>query len=210
MVLSRVDLSAEAVRLGRVLTQLMPDEPEAVGLLALMLLTQARQSARVGADGSLVRLAEQDRALWDRALIDEGHRLIRACLRWNQPDAYQIQAAIAAVHAEALTSNDTDWGQILALYDQLLAVRPNPIVALNRAIAIGELQGPESGLAALDAVDTTPLNDYQPYHATLADLLSRAGRRPEAVVAYDHALALTTNSTELDFLKRQRRAAIDP
>ena len=120
------DLSVEAVRLGRVLTQLMPDEPEAIGLLALMLLTQARQPARFGADGTLVRLAEQDRAQWDRSLIDEGHRLVRACLRWNQPGAYQIQAAIAAVHAEALTSNDTDWAQVLALYDQLLAMRPTP------------------------------------------------------------------------------------
>ena len=208
--LAHADLSAEAVRLGRVLTQLMPDEPEATGLLALMLLTQARQPARFGADGTLVRLAEQDRAQWDRSLIDEGHRLVRACLAWNQPGAYQIQAAIAAVHAEALTSNDTDWAQVLALYDQLLAIRPNPVVALNRAIAVGELHGSLAGLAALDAVDARPLNGYQPYYAALADLLSRAGRRNEAVVAYDQAFALTTNATELDFLKRQRRAVTDP
>ncbi len=208
--LARADLSAEAVRLGRVLTQLMPDEPEAIGLLALMLLTQARQPARVGADGTLVRLSEQDRAQWDRSLIDEGHQLVRACLRWNQPGAYQIQAAIAAVHAEALTSNDTDWAQVLDLYDQLLAIRPNSVVALNRAIALGELHGPAAGLAALDAMDARPLNGYQAYYAALADLLSRAGRRNEAIVAYDQALALTTNATELHFLKRQRQAVADP
>jgi RNA polymerase sigma-70 factor, ECF subfamily len=208
--LAHADLSAEAVRLGRVLTQLMPDEPEATGLLALMLLTQARQPARFGADGTLVRLAEQDRAQWDRSLIDEGHRLVRACLAWNHPGAYQIQAAIAAVHAEALTSNDTDWAQVLALYDQLLAIRPNPVVALNRAIAVGELHGSLAGLAALDAVDARPLNGYQPYYAALADLLSRTGRRNEAVVAYDQALALTTNAAELDFLERQRLAVTEP
>jgi RNA polymerase sigma-70 factor, ECF subfamily len=208
--LTRAELSAEAVRLGRVLTQLMPDEPEATGLLALMLLTQARQPARVGADGTLVRLAEQDRAQWDRSLIDEGHQLVRACLRWNQPGAYQIQAAIAAVHAEALTSNDTDWAQVLDLYDQLLAIRPNSVVALNRAIAVGELHGPVAGLAALDAIDAEPLNGYQAYYSALADLLSRAGRRTEAMVAYDQALALTTNATELHFLKRQRQAVTDP
>jgi RNA polymerase sigma-70 factor, ECF subfamily len=208
--LTRADLSAEAVRLGRVLTQLMPDEPEATGLLALMLLTQARQPARVGADGALVRLAQQDRAQWDRSLIDEGHQLVRACLRWNRPGAYQIQAAIAAVHAEALTSNDTDWSQVLDLYDQLLAIRPNSVVALNRAIAVGELHGPAAGLAALDAIDAEPLNGYQAYYAALADLLSRAGRRTEAIVAYDQALALTTNATELHFLKRQRQAVTDP
>jgi RNA polymerase sigma-70 factor (ECF subfamily) len=207
--LARADLSAEALRLGRVLTQLMPDEPEAIGLLALMLLTQARQPARVAVDGSLVRLAEQDRAQWDRSLIDEGHQLIRACLRWNQPGAYQIQAAIAAVHAEALTYNDTDWAQILNLYDQLLAIRPNSVVALNRAIAVGELHGPAAGLAAVEVIDARPLNGYQAYYAALADLLSRAGRRDEAIVAYDQALALTTNATELGFLKRQRQAVAD-
>ena len=208
--LVRVDLSAEAIRLGRVLAHLMPDEPEAIGLLALLLLTQARQPARVGADGSLVRLAEQDRTRWDRSLIDEGHRLVRVCLRRNQPGAYQIQAAIAAVHADASTCEDTDWSQVLALYDQLLTIRPNAVVALNRAVAIGELRGPEAGLAALDAVDAGVLTDYQPYHATRADLLSRSGRRADAVVSYDQAIALTTNATERAFLHRQQQSVVDP
>jgi RNA polymerase sigma-70 factor (ECF subfamily) len=205
--LARVDLSAEAIRLSRVLAELMPDEPEAIGLLALLLLTQARQPARLGADGSLVRLAEQDRAQWDRSLIGEGHQLMRACLRWNHPGAYQIQAAIAAVHADAPTADDTDWSQVLALYDQLLAIRPNAVVALNRAIAIGELWGPTAGLEVLDAMNADLLSDYQPYHASRADLLSRAGRRDDAVTAYDRALALTTNPTERDFLQRRRSAA---
>ena len=204
--LMRVDLSVEAIRLGRVLGQLMPDEPEATGLLALMLLTQARQPARVGADGTLVRLAEQDRARWDRSLIDEGHRLVRACLRWNQPGVYQIQAAIAAVHADASSSDDTDWSQVLALYDQLLTLSPNAVVALNRAIAVGELRGPAAGLAALEAVDTTSLTDYQPYHATRADLFSRSGLLDDALAAYDEAIALTSNAAERAFLQRQRRS----
>jgi len=207
MALMRVDLSVEAIRLGRVLGQLMPDEPEATGLLALMLLTQARQPARVGADGTLVRLAEQDRARWDRSLIDEGHRLVRACLRRNQPGVYQIQAAIAAVHADASSSSDdTDWSQVLALYDQLLTLSPNAVVALNRAVAVGELRGPAAGLAALDVVDTTSLTDYQPYHATRADLLSRCGPLDDAIAAYDEAIALTTNEAERAFLQRQRQS----
>jgi RNA polymerase sigma-70 factor (ECF subfamily) len=204
--LARADLSKEAIRLGRVLIQLLPEEPEATGLLALMLLTQARQPARVGADGTLVRLAEQDRAQWDGSLIDEGHRLVRACLRWNRPGAFQIQAAIAAVHADASTANDTDWSQVLALYDQLLTVRPNAVVALNRAIAVGELHGPAAGLASLEAVDTTLVTDYQPYHATRADLLLRSGRVDEALAAYDRAIALTTNEAERAFLQGQRRS----
>jgi len=204
--LMRVDLSVEAIRLGRVLGQLMPDEPEATGLLALMLLTQARQPARVGADGTLVRLAEQDRARWDRSLIDEGHRLVRACLRWNQPGAYQIQAAIAAVHADASSSEDTDWSQVLALYDQLVTLSPNAVVALNRAIAVGELRGPAAGLAVLEAVDTTTLTDYLPYHATRADLLSRSGLIDDAIAAYDEAIAVTNNAAERAFLQRQRQS----
>ena len=204
--LVRVDLSVEALRQSRVLAQLMPDEPEAIGLLALLLLTQARQPARVGDGGTLIRLAEQDRTQWDRSLIDEGHQLVRACLRWNQPGPYQIQAAIVAVHADAWTSDDTDWSQVLALYDQLLVLRPNAVVALNRAIAVGELHGPAAGLVALDAVNATPLGDYQPYHAAPADLLSRAGRPEEAASAYDRALALTTNAAELAFLRQQRHA----
>ena len=201
--LVRVDLSAEAIRLGRVLVELMPDEPEAVGLLALLLLTDARRSARTATDGSMVRLADQDRGLWDRALIREGHALVRACLRRNRPGPYQIQAAIAAVHADAHTAERTDWSQIVALYDQLYTVRPNPVVALNRAIAIGELHGAADALAALDVVDTERLADYQPYHAARADLLARAGRTAASIEAYERAIALTTNPAERAFLSRQ-------
>jgi RNA polymerase sigma-70 factor (ECF subfamily) len=206
--LTRVDLSGEAIRLGRVLTGLMPDEPEAIGLLALMLLTEARRAARTDVDGSMVRLADQDRARWDRTLIAEGHDLVRACLRRNRPGPFQIQAAIAAVHDDAPTIGDTDWSQIVALYDQLYDVRPNPVVALNRAIAIGELHGPDAGLAALAFLDAAPLEDYQPYHAGRADLLARAGQRTEAAAAYDRAIELTANPAEREFLVR-RRAAVD-
>jgi RNA polymerase sigma-70 factor (ECF subfamily) len=202
--LVRVDLSDEAIRLGRVLVELMPDEPEAVGLLALMLLTDARRRARTAADGTMIRLADQDRTLWDRALIDEGHELVRACLRRGQPGPFQIQAAIAAVHADAPTAADTDWSQIVSLYDLLHAHLPNPVVAMNRAIAIGERDGPAAGLAALDAVDRAALDDYQPYHATRADLLARAGHPVEAAASYDRAIELTTNPTERRFLTERR------
>lgn len=205
--LVRTDLSTEAIRLGRVLVELMPDEPEAVGLLALMLLTDARRPARVAPDGSMVRLADQDRSLWDRAAIEEGHRLVRACLRRNQPGPFQIQAAIAAVHADAARAEDTDWSQIVTLYDQLMALRPSPVVAVNRAVAVAELDGAEHGLAALAAVDAEPLAEYQPYHAVRAELLARAGRTGEALAAYDRALELTTNPAERSFLE-SRRAAI--
>jgi RNA polymerase sigma-70 factor (ECF subfamily) len=202
--LSRVDLSREAIRLARVLVELMPDEHEAIGLLALLLLTEARQSARIAADGSLVRLVEQDRARWDRSMIAEGHDLVRACLRRNQPGPFQIQSAIAAVHADATVADETDWSQIVALYDQLLGLLPNPVVALNRASAIAQLHSPAAGLSALDAIDATALDEYQPFHATRADLLSRAGRPADALAAYDRALALTTNPTERRFLEEQR------
>lgn len=205
--LVRVDLTVEAIRLGRVLAELMPDEPEAVGLLALMLLTDARRPARVAPDGSMVRLADQDRSLWDRDLIAEGHALVRACLRRNQPGPFQIQAAIAAVHADAPTAEATDWSQIVALYDQLHTLRPNAVVAVNRAAAVAELHGPDAGLAALDTVDREQVDSYQPYHAARADLLARAGRPAEAVEAYDRALALTTNPTEHDFLTGRRDTA---
>jgi RNA polymerase sigma-70 factor (ECF subfamily) len=205
--LTRVDLSSEAIRLARLLVELMPDEPEAVGLLALMLLTEARRPARTARDGSMIRLADQDRSRWDRALIDEGHALVRACLRRDRPGPFQLQAAIAAVHADAAASAATDWSQIVALYDQLHAQRPNAVVALNRAIAVAERDGPAGGLAALDTVDAALLEDYQPYHAARADLLVRAGHAEAAVAAYDRAIALTANPTERRFLTDQRAKA---
>ena len=204
----RVDLSREAIRLGRVLVALMPDEPEAVGLLALMLLTEARQPARTATDGTMIRLADQDRTRWDRALIAEGHALVRACLRRDQPGPFQIQAAIAAVHADAPTADDTDWSQIVALYDQLYALRPNAVVALNRAVALAELNGPAAGLAALGTLDAAALEDYQPYHAARADLLARAGQPSAARAAYDRAIELSTNATERAFLEQQREAGL--
>jgi RNA polymerase sigma-70 factor (ECF subfamily) len=208
--LVRVDLSTEAIRLARVVVELMPDEPEAVGLLALMLLTDARRPARLAPDGSMVRLADQDRTLWDSALIAEGHALVRACLRRDQPGPFQVQAAIAAVHADAASAEATDWSQVVALYDQLYALQPNQVVAVNRAVAVAALEGPGAGLAALDVLDAERLESYQPYHATRADLLARAGRPADAVAAYDRALALTTNPVERRFLAEQRdRAATD-
>jgi RNA polymerase sigma-70 factor, ECF subfamily len=205
--LVRVDLTTEATRLGRVLVELMPDEPEAIGLLALMLLTDARRPARIAADGSMVRLADQDRSRWNGELIAEGHALVRACLRRNQPGPFQIQAAIAAVHADAATAEATDWSQVVALYDQLHALRPNAVVAVNRAAAIAELHGPDAGLAALDTVEDELLDTYQPYHAARADLLARAGHTAEAIAAYDRAIELTTNPTERRFLTEQRDTA---
>ncbi len=205
--LVRVDLSGEAIRLGRVLVALMPDEPEAVGLLALMLLTDARRPARTAVDGSMVRLAEQDRSRWDRDLIVEGHELVRACLRRNQPGPFQLQAAIAAVHADAPTAEATDWSQIVALYDQLHRRRPNAVVAMNRAIAIGELRGPAEGLAALADLDAERLEGYQPYLAARADLLARTGRVDEALAAYDRAIELTANDAERRFLTTRRAVA---
>jgi RNA polymerase sigma-70 factor (ECF subfamily) len=204
--LTRADFSAEAIRLGRMLAQLMPDEPEALGLLALMLLTESRRPTRTGPDGALVRLADQDRSLWDRTLISEGHELVRSCLRRNAPGPFQVQAAIAAVHADAPCAEATDWSQIIALYDQLYALRPNPVVALNRAVAVAELGGPEKGLVALAEIDAGSLDSYQPFHAARADLLARAGRRGDALEAYERAIQLTTNAVERDFLVRQRAA----
>jgi RNA polymerase sigma-70 factor (ECF subfamily) len=204
--LTRTDLSTEAIRLGRALIELMPDEAEAVGLLALMLLAESRRPARSNPDGTMVRLADQDRTRWDQSLIAEGHELVRACLRRNQPGPFQVQAAIAAVHADAATAGATDWSQIIALYDQLYALRPHPVVALNRSVALAELHGPDEGLAALADIGTSTLDNYQPYHAARADLLARTGRGAEALAAYDRAIELTANAVERAFLVRQRGA----
>ena len=201
--LVRADLCAEAIRLARVLAGLMPDEPEALGLLALLLLTEARRAARTGPGGELVLLADQDRSRWDRELVAEGHGIVRACLRRNRPGPYQIQAAIAAVHTDAATAAATDWRQILTLYDQLTAVAPTPVVALNRAIAVGQVHGPGPALALVDELDGD-LAGYQHFHATRADLLRRVGRHRDAAQAYDAALALTDNEAEQAFLQRRR------
>jgi RNA polymerase sigma-70 factor (ECF subfamily) len=191
--LDRRELTSEAVRLGRLLVELMPDEPEAAGLLALMLLTESRRAARVTADGDLVRLGDQDRSLWDPALVAEGHALVRRCLRRNRPGPYQLQAAIAAVHADAATTEDTDWVQIVTLYDHLYALAPTPVVALNRAIAVGQVDGPEDALAAVDALG---LETYHLWHATRGDLLARLGRHEEAAAAFTRATRLTDNAAE--------------
>jgi RNA polymerase sigma-70 factor (ECF subfamily) len=201
--LVREDLCAEAIRLGRLLAALMPDEPEAIGLLALMLLIASRRAARTTRHGDLVLLADQDRQRWDRSLIAEGQALVRQCLRLNQPGPYQIQAAINAVHSDAPTASATDWSQILQLYDQLLALTPSPVVALNRAVAVAEVDGPARALALVDALD---LADYHLFHAIRADLLRRLGRQAEAALAYDAAIAHTDNAAERQFLQRRRQA----
>jgi len=200
-VASRAELCPEAVRLGRLLVELMPDEPEAQGLLALMLLTASRPPARTRADGSIVRLPDQDRALWDRGLIDEGQGIVRACLRCNQPGTYQIQAAIAALHSDAASAGDTYWAQVLALYDQLHAITPTQVVLLNRAIALAEVAGPATALAAVDTLD---LEGYHLFHAVRADLLARLGRQGEACAAYDAAIPRTDNRAERDLLVLRR------
>jgi RNA polymerase sigma-70 factor, ECF subfamily len=197
-------LCAEAIRLARILAGLLPDEPEVAGLLALLLLTESRRASRTGADGSLVLLGEQDRTQWDRALITEGQAILRRCLRRNQPGAYQLQAAINAVHADAATVEQTDWPQIVELYDHLLGIAPTPVVALNRAIAIGEVQGPAVALALVDELD---LDTYYPFHATRADLLRRLGRHREAAAAYQRAAAMAPTDAEQDFLRRGGRAS---
>jgi RNA polymerase sigma-70 factor, ECF subfamily len=197
-------LCQEAIRLARILSTLMPDEPEVAGLLALLLLTESRRSSRTRPDGSLVLLGEQDRTRWDRALIEEGQTIVSRCLRRNQPGAYQIQAAINAVHAAAPALEETDWSQIVALYDQLLTVAPTPVVALNRAIAIGEVQGPAAALALVDDLD---LDNYYPFHATRADLLRRLGRHIEAAAAYERAATMAPTDAERDFLRLGGRAS---
>ncbi|MFI5833485.1 RNA polymerase sigma factor [Micromonospora sp. NPDC051300] len=199
--LGRVELGAEAIRLGRLLAALMPDEPEVLGLLALMLLTEARRAARTGPDQVPVSLAEQDRRRWDPALVVEGQELVRRCLRRDRPGPYQIQAAINAVHADATTAAGTDWTQILALYDQLAARAPGPVVALNRAVALAEVRGPAPALAEVDRLDLT---GYHVWHAVRADLLRRLDRPAEARAAYDAAIAGTANTAEREFLRRRR------
>ena len=195
--LVRENLCAEAIRLGRLLVELMPDEPEAMGLLALMLLIQSRRASRTTPAGELVLLADQDRALWDGALIAEGQALVRRCLQRDEPGPYQIQAAINAVHSDARSVDDTDWEQVVTLYDQLMAIAPSPVVALNRAVAVAEVDGPQ---AALDLVDELDLDGYHLFHAIRADLLRRLGRNSEAVAAYEAAIVRTDNAAERTFL----------
>jgi RNA polymerase sigma-70 factor (ECF subfamily) len=205
--LMRGELTCEAIRLGRLIAELMPDEPEALGLLALMLLEHARSAARTSPQGELVPLPEQDRGLWDRALIAEGQALVRRCLRLDQPGPYQIQAAINAVHTDAATAGATDWSQIVALYDQLMAIAPTAIVALNRSVAVAELHGPESALALLDEL---PLERYYLYHAVHADLLRRVGRPDAAAAAYRTAIELTDNAAEVTLLQKRLAAVNRP
>jgi RNA polymerase sigma-70 factor (ECF subfamily) len=201
--LVRAELCAEAIRLARLLAALMPDESEVLGLLALLLLIEARRPARTGPDGKLVLLPEQDRGRWDSALVAEGQWLVAACLRRNAPGPYQIQAAINAVHCDAAVAADTDWGQVLQLYDQLVAVLPTPVVALNRAVALAEVSGPAAALTEVDSLD---LRDYQPFQVTRAELLARLGRRREAAEAYDLALELTANAVERAHLALRRQS----
>jgi RNA polymerase sigma-70 factor, ECF subfamily len=200
----RRDLTTEAIRLTRLIRALMPDDGEAAGLLALMLLTEARRTARVSATGELVTLAEQDRGTWDAALIAEGHRLVRERLAARvAPGPYQILAAIGAVHTSARDVRDTDWSQVVALYDQLVRLDPSPIIALNRAIAVAELDGPEVALAAVDHLEDR-LAGYHAYHAARADLLRRLGRSQHSRAAYDKAIELAGNTAETAYLTRRR------
>ncbi len=199
--LVRDDLCAEAIRLGRLLVELMPDEPEVIGLLALMLLTASRRPARVGPAGLLVPLDEQDRRRWDQDLKADGQSLVRRCLRIGRPGPYQVQAAIAAVHGDASTADETDWPQIIRLYDQLLRLAPTPVIALNRAVAVAEVQGPEAALALVEGIH---LPGYGVFHAVRADLLRRLGRSGEAVQAYERAIELTGNAAERAFLEGRR------
>jgi RNA polymerase sigma-70 factor, ECF subfamily len=201
--LVREDLCEEAIRLGRLLAELMPDEPEVMGLLALMLLVSSRRAARATPDGDLVVLADQDRSRWDRDRIAEGQAIVRQCLRRNRPGPYQVQAAINAVHSDAPAAAATDWWQILELYDQLMEVAGSPVVALNRAVAVAEVEGPEAALALVDGLD---LDGYHLFHAIRADLLRRLGRDAEAALAYEAAIARTKNAAERAFLERGRRS----
>jgi RNA polymerase sigma-70 factor, ECF subfamily len=200
--LIRDDLGAESIRLGRLVADLLPHEPEATGLLALMLLIHARREARVGKDRQLVLLADQDRGLWDRALIKEGLDLVRRCLRINKPGPYQLQAAIQAVHSDAARADETDWWQVLQLYNQLMVMAPSPVIELNRSVAVAEVEGADAALSLIEGLD---LDGYHLYHSVRADLLRRRGRDSEAALAYERALALTDNRAERDFLERRLR-----
>jgi RNA polymerase sigma-70 factor (ECF subfamily) len=199
--LVREDLCREAIRLARLLRALMPREPEVAGLLALMLFSESRRPARLDARGRLVRLADQDRGRWDRALAAEGRALVRECLRVNRPGPYQLQAAIQAVHSDALSAADTDWRQVVQLYDRLYVLTPTPVIALNRATALAEVEGPEAALAIVDGL---PLAPYYLFHAVRADLLARMGRTDDARAAYDEAVARTENDTQREFLREAR------
>jgi RNA polymerase sigma-70 factor, ECF subfamily len=200
--LVREDLCAEAIRLGRVLAGLLPGEPEIMGLLALMLLVESRRATRTTSGGDLVLLADQDRERWDRRLMSEGQAIVRRCLARSQPGPYQIQAAINAVHSDASVVSMTDWRQILQLYDQLLSIAPSPVVALNRAVAVAEVEGPDAALTILDALD---LDGYHLFYAIRADLLRRVGRHADAALAYAAAIERTDNARARDFLERRRQ-----
>jgi RNA polymerase sigma-70 factor (ECF subfamily) len=201
--LVREGLCAEAIRLGRLLAELIPDEPEVMGLLALMLLVESRRATRTTPEGDLVVLADQDRARWDHGLIAEGQAIVRECLRRNEPGPYQLQAAINAVHSDAASVAETDWWQILQLYNQLLALAPSPVVALNRAVAVAEVEGPDAALTLVDGLD---LGGYRLFHSIRADLLRRLGRNEEAALAYEAAIELADNAAERAFLQRRRQA----
>jgi RNA polymerase sigma-70 factor (ECF subfamily) len=205
--LVREDLCKEAIRLGRLVAELLPDEPEVMGLLALMLLVESRRATRTTPDGDLVLLADQDRSRWDGDLIAEGQAIVRRCLQRNQPGPYQIQAAINAVHSDAPSAAATDWWQILQLYNQLLSLTPSPVVALNRAVAVAEVEGPDAALVLVDGLD---LNGYHLFHAIRADLLRRLDRNAEAARAYEAAIARTENATEREFLESRRQALNRP
>ncbi len=198
--LIREELASEAIRLGLLLAEMMPDEPEVLGLLGLMLLLHSRRAARTTVTGELVPLPQQDRSLWDHDLIKEGQALVKRCLRQDQPGPYQLQAAINAVHSDAATAAETDWNQILALYDQLLRFTPTAVAALNRAVAAAEIHGPRH---ALELIDELPLAEYYLYHAIRADLLRRAGQPHEAIAAYQAAIDRTQNAAEIAFLNQR-------
>jgi RNA polymerase sigma-70 factor, ECF subfamily len=200
------DLGAEAIRLARMMAELMPDEPEVLGLLALLLLTHSRRAARMDSDGAVVPLRDQDRSHWDRAMIEEGQELVDECVRRNEPGPYQIQAVVQAVHSAARSTAHTDWSHILALYDLLMEFSPTRVVAFNRAVALAETDGPEAALAVIDKID---LRSYHLYHSTRADLLCRLGRNTEAARAYQAALQLTGNEAERLYLAKRQRSATD-